>query len=44
MSEKINEELKYTPNMCPLDRSRRKKYKGRGYKKCGTTRTDETRV
>jgi hypothetical protein len=35
--------VKETPNMCRLDRTRRKKDEGRDYKWCGSTRTNETR-
>jgi hypothetical protein len=43
MSTKANETLKWTLSMYLLGRTRRKKYEGRSQKRCGTTRTDETR-
>ncbi len=43
MRRKTNETLNYTPNMLQLARALRKRDDGRGYKRCGTTRTKERR-
>ena len=43
MTRKTNEEMEYKPRMDRVGRSRRKKCEGRGKKRCGVTRTNETR-
>jgi hypothetical protein len=42
MIEKVNEQVNENPTRA-VGRSPRKKYETRGYKRCGVTRTDETR-
>ena len=43
MRRKAYEGIKETPSMCRVGRSRREKYEGRGKKRCGAARTNETR-
>jgi hypothetical protein len=43
MSNGVNERIKIYTQDVHLDRTQRKKYEGRSQKRCGTTRTNETR-